>query len=1264
MRIVIDLQGAQTESRFRGIGRYSLSLALGVARNAGEHEIWLALSAALPDSIPAIRQAFEGLVPKERIRVFDVPRPVAEHDPSHGWRARAAEKIREHFIEQLHPDAVLVTSLFEGYVDDGVVSVGAFTDGARTAVILYDLIPLLNPASYLPTPAQRQYYDRKIASLKNAGLLLSISDYSRQEAIDALDLPPDRVVSISTAVDGFFKPGVLAPDETARLRERLGITRDMVMYAPGGFDARKNIDGLIAAYGLLPRDLREKHQLVIASKLGTREREQLLRHSQRAGLAEDELVLTGYVGDDELAALYGAAALFVFPSKHEGFGLPALEAMACGAPVIGAATTSVPEVIGLDEALFDPMSPRSIADKIEQVLGDDALRQRLREHGAVQAKKFSWDISGQRALRALEAHAAAARPADEPLAAGITRAARPRLAFVSPLPPEKTGIANYSIELLPALAKLYDIELIVEQPQCALPPELAGLPQRSAEWFHAHADSFDRVVYQFGNSPFHSHMLALLREHPGVVVLHDFFLSGMLFYEETTGAMPTAWSEALYRSHGYMALKLRHTADCVEAAKQAYPCNLDVIRGARAVIVHSEHSRALARQWYGEQAARDWSVIPHLRTAAGAIDRAAARKKLGMRAEAFVICSFGFVDPTKQSLRLAQAWLASRLRDDPACELVLVGANHGGDYGRELTELIRAAGCGDRIRITGWTDDDTYNLYLQAADASVQLRSLSRGETSGAVLHCLNYGLPTIVNANGSMADLADDAVIKLPDAFDDDELTAALESLRDDAGQRARLREAASRLIRTRHDPDACARQYAEAIEAAYRRRDDTALLEAIAAIPDLHTDEQALQQLAQSIAKSSNDPLAQRQFLVDVSSIARNDLQTGIERVARAQLLELLRRPPRGYRVEPVYLSCEGGAWHYRYACGYAKKLLAIDTPALADAPVDIGAQDVFYSPDFHPEGVVAAAKSGLYADWRARGVEVNFLVHDILPILRPEFFPDRADESHAQWLACVAANADRLVCISQAVADETRRWLEQQVGGDGVAGIAAVDLARLKFAVVHHGADIDASAPTTGLPQDAERVLARLGAAPSFLMVGTIEPRKGHLQALAAFDQLWRAGENLNLVIVGKEGWKPVPQEQRRTIPEIVDRLNGHPELGKRLFWLQGISDEYLQKIYASAACLIFASEAEGFGLPLIEAARHGLPIIARDIPVFREVAQRHAHYFSGSAGADLAEAIRAWLRLQAEDKAPASSGMPSRTWAENAQQLTNVLIADPS
>jgi glycosyltransferase involved in cell wall biosynthesis len=146
------------------------------------------------------------------------------------------------------------------------------------------------------------------------------------------------------------------------------------------------------------------------------------------------------------------------------------------------------------------------------------------------------------------------------------------------------------------------------------------------------------------------------------------------------------------------------------------------------------------------------------------------------------------------------------------------------------------------------------------------------------------------------------------------------------------------------------------------------------------------------------------------------------------------------------------------------------------------------------------------------------------------------------------------------------------------------------------------------------------------------------------------LWAQHIDVNLVIVGKKGWM---------VDILAERINTHAEFGIRLFWLDGISDEYLESIYNSSTCLVSASEGEGFGLPLIEAAKQGIPIIARDLPVFREVAGEHAFYFNGLSPEDLALAVTAWLSLHQQKQVPDSKLIPILTWAQSTEQLTSQL-----
>lgn len=935
MRIVIDLQGAQSFcSRNRGIGRYSLSLARGIARNRGEHELVLALSDAFPESIDSIVEAFRDLVPQENILVWSSPPSVGYINPDSTWRRRAAECLRESFLASLRPDVVLVSSLFEGFDDDSITSVGRLGDKVPTAVVLYDLIPYINREIYLQNPLIASWYDGKIECLRSADLLLAISESSRKEAVRYLGADEQRAVNISTAIDAHFKINTYSQEQVSDLLARYGLQQSFVMYT-GGIDHRKNIERLIQAYAQLPASLRERHQLAVVCSVRSEDRARLQKLAEGCGLAKDRFVMTGFVSEEDLVALYNLCQAFIFPSWHEGFGLPALEAMACGRAVIASDKSSLPEVVNYPPALFDPMSVNSIAEKLSAVLSDAEFREELEQHGIRQAKEFSWDRTGQRAIEALEAlHAQrlSKTMVTEP-AAG-----KPTLAYVSPLPPERSGISDYSAELLPMLMEHFTVEVVVAQEEVTTSWVRDNVPVRSVEWFEAHAATYDHVLYHFGNSTFHEHMFELIKSIPGVVVLHDFFLSGILAHMELNSRAQAIWLDALYESHGYAAVIDRfHCKELVDVVLK-YPANLPVLRQARGVIVHSENSRQLARDWYGPRAALDWVNIPLLRApvVASTEERQATYARLGLDACDFVVCSFGLLGPSKLNHRLLDAWLNSPMAQEPSCALVFVGQNDPGSYGDQLNQRIEQAGVASRIQITGWASSETFRDYLNAADVGVQLRTHSRGETSAAVLDCMNYGLPTIVNANGSMADLEDDCVIKLPDEFLDGQLVDALTALWRDQDARAALGGRARNLVSTKHAPEQCALQYKSAIERFYAH-DASHVVQLIGAIEALDTapeedvSDEDLLVLADAIDRSLLPSLANLQILLDVTPYIEG---RGGHNEAKAIIARWLAHVPAGIRLEPVFYHHEKQA--YCYARTFTLEILGCPSSALHDSQV----------------------------------------------------------------------------------------------------------------------------------------------------------------------------------------------------------------------------------------------------------------------------------------------------------------------------------------
>ena len=1353
LRIVIDLQAAQSPfSRNRGIGRYSIALAKAMLRRRGDHEILIALNGMYADTVGPVRETFAGLLPPTDIVTWHATLPPLE--ANHPSQRRASELVREAFLAGLRPDIVHVASLFESG-PYSFTSIGLGTGTYRTAVTLYDLIPHVYADIYLHRPEAAREYGDKIENLCRADLWLAISESSRREGIDRLSLPAQQVVNISSAADEHFTPGRVPTRGEAALRRHYGLWRPFAMYT-GGIDHRKNIEGLIAAWAALPHAVRHAHQLAIVCSVQPPDRARLDKLAADAGLGPGEMVLTGFVPENHLVDLYRLAKLFIFPSMHEGFGLPALEAMSCGTAVIGADNSSIPEVIGTPDALFDARSQASMTARIGEYLQDDARRARLAAHGLEQARRFSWDASAERAMSAFEAMA--------PRPAAPRPAAKPRLAYVSPLPPQRSGIADYSAELLPALAAHYDIDLVLDQPELDALPAKCFAQQRSAAWFLEHGDEYDRVLYQFGNSAFHEYMLALLERHPGTVVLHDFFLSGLQAHRELVMGKGPQWALALFESHGWHALARRARASDMAPVIHEFPANFEVLRQAQGIIVHSPFSKALAQEWYGPGAADDWALIPHLRVALP-LQRAQARAELGLGDQDFLVCAFGLMGPTKMNDRLLRAWRQSALAADSQCRLVFVGENHPGDYGREMTKAIDAAG--GRVSISGWASAEVFRRYLNAADLAVQLRTLSRGETSGTVLDAMNHAVPVVANANGSMAYLPREAALVLDEEFPDEQLVDALETLRRDPARRRAMGDAGRRMIETLHSPADCAAAYARAIESfaeRARRESPAVLVRRIGQVLPPKWGEPRLVNLANAIAHNmpqprparqlvvdmtawtveggesppvpqlvrdlverpvagwraepvyrapdggwryarsmlqrefgcgdhvtADDPLdlrredlwcvlsaddaAQpqppdaaarlgleslvlplegdaamtwaciaatarvprgRQWFVDISELVRFDWRSGIQRAVKNYLVELLRHPPADATLVPVYAV--RGEVGYRVAQDHVLALAGL--PACRrDRVIEPHAGDLFFCLDLQPH--VVPMQQEYLEGLRRRGVRLAFMVYDLLPLRLPECFGPGAAADHERWLR-VVGGADQAICISQAVADELALWFGQHLG----AGARTP-----RITAVHLGADMTHALASQGLPDDARDVLAIIRERPSFLMVGTLEPRKSHAAVVAAFQRLWDAGVDATLVIAGRTGWM---------VNELVSLLRAHPERGRRLIWLEDASDEFLEQVYSACACLIAASRGEGFGLPLVEAAQRGMPIIARDLPVFREVAGDHAFYFGSDNPPQLADAISQWMALFREGRHPTSAGLPWQTWQQSAERLKRVLL----
>ena len=403
MRIIIDMQGAQSISSTRGIGRYTCSIVESMARNKKGHELFIVFNGLFPDTIEPLKTLLSPYIPEENFKTWLAVGPVDSMPPENNTRRAIAEIMRETFMASLQPDMVLITSMVEGFGDNAVHSIGNTPWDIPVATIFYDVIPLILSDMYLAgNPQFKKVYLEKVAHLRNTKLLLAISDSARNEAIQYLSKHEDHVANISGAADAQFTKITISENEKQKLHQKLNIHKPFLMYS-GGSDDRKNQRKLIDAYALLPKEIRDQYQLVLAGGLPDFHKIQFEEHISSRGLNDSQVIITGRISDADMLMLYNLCALYVFPSLHEGFGLPVLEAMSCGAPVIGSDVSSIPEVIGNPDALFDPNSAVLMSTKIQTILCNPLQIEALKSHAIEQVKKFTWDISGVRALSAMQA---------------------------------------------------------------------------------------------------------------------------------------------------------------------------------------------------------------------------------------------------------------------------------------------------------------------------------------------------------------------------------------------------------------------------------------------------------------------------------------------------------------------------------------------------------------------------------------------------------------------------------------------------------------------------------------------------------------------------------------------------------------------------------------------------------------------------------------------------------------------------------------------
>ena len=798
MRIAFDsiaLLGAMSKNR--GIGNYALDLFSTILEQDDINEYFF--FNVLEDTDYFQKEVTQGKLKREDFLCIHEGRffPLRDMQTIYGELVRAY--IRRHKI-----DVFIITSPFDAQYPTYQKEWFAET---KVVTIVYDIIPYVMKDHYFPRKEDMGWYLEKLEQLSWADELLVISQSVKDDLMNHLNFSGENIHVIWGAPGEKFKKIQVSQQQKNELCKKFKIDSPFVM-CTGGDDERKNIAGLISAFGKLPRELIQNYQLVIVCKLQKAAVKRYTELAEKCGL-KGRVVLTNFVSNEELVAFYNLASLVAFPSVYEGFGLPVVEAWACGTPVLTSNNSSLGQIGGEAAVLVDPHSIDDIAKGLEAALQPAKLKE-LNELGQQRLPLFQWKKVAADTVHFISELNIPSKEVSN---------SKKKIAFFTPLPPLQSGISDYSVDILDALSQYFDIDVYVDtgyQVDYKLPDNITC---RVHTQYKIHQPEYVDTVFQVGNSEYHIYMWDYIQTYGGTMVLHDYNLHGV------------AQFEALARNKNdieqYRKLLLE---DFTQAEVEQYLSSVGKGGGlkihemeingflsnyANKIIVHSQEAKEkLLRRDIG----RDVSHIQHYVRIEPLVDSFITKKELGLSKEQFIFAAFGHIHETKRALPIVKAF-AKLAAEHQEIKLVFVGKLDSA-LDPKFQQLIKQLEISDQIQVTGYTELEEFRQYIDATDVCLNLRWPYNGETSGSLMRILGKGKCVVVNDIGSFGEIPDEACVKLSsvEAMNEKQeveaIYQAMKELYENSEKRHTLEQAARTFAEECLDLNVIAQQYRAVIE------------------------------------------------------------------------------------------------------------------------------------------------------------------------------------------------------------------------------------------------------------------------------------------------------------------------------------------------------------------------------------------------------------------------------------------------------------------
>ena len=623
-----------------------------------------------------------------------------------------------------------------------------FVAGFRfvNVAIIYDFIPLDWPG-YLPTVASRIGYLSKAARLKNFDLYLPISEYSAWRLEEILGVRRSQIVITGASVRSSLY--TIYGHQTYKSHHGNG---QPYFFTVGGGDRRKNTEAAVAGVRRINAGRTGQIALKVVGHYDATYKADLLReacHHEGAGF----LQFYPGVSDETLVSLYAGSIATIAPSHIEGFSFPVVESAVCGSPVIASTCGAHLELIEQPEALFQSNDHSGLYDRLESVLNAPALRQELMQAQAHIGPKFHENEVGGRFWRAVAEAVDSRRRL--PFAA---TSARSTVAFLSPYPPDQSGVARYTQRTIEAAARHIDIDLYTDAERPIFGDRLfrdAGKVSIAALL----KGKYDSIVSVIGNSHFHNAVFEVFEQYGGPCILHDSRLTHIYYVRLGKEGFLDFAARILGRP-----VSMGEVDQWLQDRDVPSLFVEPIIKRAEPLIVHTKQYQSLLYRRYGVRAELT-TFCPNIVFAEDELrdeTRRQARERLGISPDIFLVATFGYVSKVKGMDSCIVATEMLRGWNIPA-ELYFVGSTIGLEP--EIDRIATSYGIGPYVHwSTDFVDNHRYRNFLLASDAAVQLRTYGFGQPSAALADCISAGVPGVASAELAESCDAPEYVLTVPE--------------------------------------------------------------------------------------------------------------------------------------------------------------------------------------------------------------------------------------------------------------------------------------------------------------------------------------------------------------------------------------------------------------------------------------------------------------------------------------------------------------------